>query len=64
MQVVAVGVPDGAPGPTGSEAYVRVQFRQIVTPAAGAARTTDGAVNLLLSRTSSGWLVTRLLADT
>jgi hypothetical protein len=64
VQVVAVGVPDGAPAPTADQAYARVQFRQLIKPSAGAERTTDGAVNLLLSRTSDGWLVSELLADT
>jgi hypothetical protein len=66
VEVVATGVPDGAPAPTATTAYARVQFRQIITPtvAGATARTTDGAVNLLLSRTGDGWLVSRLLADT
>jgi hypothetical protein len=65
VQVVAVGVPDGAPAPTATTAYARVQFRQVITPTAGSgARTSDGAVNLLLSRTGDEWLVSRLLADT
>ena len=29
VEVVAVGVPDGAPAPTATTAYVRVQFRQV-----------------------------------
>jgi hypothetical protein len=66
VEVVATGVPDGAPAPTADTAYVRVQFRQIVTPtvAGGTERTTDGAVNMLLSRTGDEWRVSRLLADT
>jgi hypothetical protein len=65
VQVTAVGVPDGAPAPTPATAYARVQFRQVITPTAGSgARTSDGAVNLLLSRTGDKWLVSRLLADT
>lgn len=64
VQVVAVGVPDGAPAPTAARAYARVQFRQVVQPSTGPGRTSDGAVNLLLSRTGTGWLVSELLADT
>lgn len=67
VEVVAVGVPDGAPAPTATSAYVRVQFRQVVTPTAGAGteQVTDGALNLLETRGADGrWLVSRLLADT
>jgi hypothetical protein len=67
VEVVAVGVPDGAPAPTPTTAYARVEFRQIVTPTAGAGteQVTDGALNLLLSPDRNGrWLVTKLLADT
>lgn len=66
VEVVAVGVPDGAPAPTATTAYARVQFRQVITPTVGGRdpRTSDGAVNLLLSRTGDEWLVSRLLADT
>ena len=67
VEVVAVGVPDGAPAPTARTAYARVQFRQVVTPTVGATaeQATDGAVSLLLTRADGGrWLVSRLLADT
>jgi hypothetical protein len=66
VQVLAVGVPDGAPVPTATTAYAQVQFRQLITPtvAGGTARASDGAVNLLLSRAGDEWLVSRLLADT
>jgi len=65
VEVVAVGVPDGAPAPTATTAYVRVQFRQVVQPASGVEQVNDGAVNLLATRDASGkWLVSRLLADT
>jgi hypothetical protein len=67
VQVVAAGVPDGAPAPTATTAYARVEFRQVVRPTIGgtAERRTDGAVSMLLSRADSGrWLVSRLLADT
>ncbi|HEV7655073.1 MAG TPA: hypothetical protein VGP36_10150 [Mycobacteriales bacterium] len=66
VDVLAAGVPDGAPAPTATTAYARVAFRQIVTPTAGAGgpTMTTGALNLLLSRGSDGrWLVSRLLAD-
>ena len=67
VEVVAAGVPDGAPAPTASTAYARVEFRQTVTPTAGAGgpSTSSGALNLLLTRDRDGrWLVSRLLADT
>jgi hypothetical protein len=67
VEVVAVGVPDGAPAPTESTAYARVQFRQVVRPTVGGTgeRRADGAVSMLLTRDGSGrWLVSRLLADT
>ena len=65
VEVVAVGVPDGAPAPTATTAYVRVQFRQVVQPVSGGEQATDGAATLLVSRDRSGkWLVSRLLADT
>jgi hypothetical protein len=67
VQIVAAGVPDGAPAPTATTAYARVEFRQVVTPTAGAAgpSSTGGAVNLLVSRGTDGtWRVSQLLADT
>ena len=67
VQVVAVGVPDGAPAPTATTAYARVQFRQVVSPTAGATaeQVSDGAITLLETRASGGrWLVAKLLADT
>ena len=68
VRVRQVAVPDGAPVPTATEAYARVRFDETVTPSApgaGAARTTPGAVVLLLRRSPTGtWLVARLLADT
>lgn len=67
VEIVAVGVPDGAPAPTGSTAYARVQFRQVVSPTIGATaeQVSDGAVSLLVTRTDGRrWLVSRLLADT
>jgi hypothetical protein len=66
VQVLKAGVPDGAPAPTATTAYVRVEFRQTVRPTAGAEgpRTTMDALNLLVTRGSDGrWLVSRLLAD-
>ena len=66
VEVLGVAVPDGAPAPTASTAYVRVQFRQVVTPhvpGAGPTRT-DGAMNLVVSKDRAGdWLVSRLLPD-
>jgi hypothetical protein len=66
VDVIATGVPDGAPAPTGTTAYVRVQFRQVVRPTAGAEAptTTVDVLNMLVTRGSDGrWLVSRLLAD-
>lgn len=67
VEIVAAGVPDGAPAPTATTAYARVEFTQKITPTAGASgpSSTGGAVNLLLSKGSNGtWLVSKLLADT
>lgn len=67
VEVVATGVPDGAPAPTATTAYARVEFRQVVTPTAGASgpSTTGGALNLLVTRGTDGtWRVSGLLADT
>jgi hypothetical protein len=66
VQVVAAGVPDGAPAPTTTTAYARVQFRQVVTPTVGATaeQVGDGAVTVLVTRAGDRWLVSRLLADT
>jgi hypothetical protein len=66
VQVLRAGVPDGAPAPTATTAYVRVEFRQTVRPTAGAGTptTTTDALTMLVSRGSDGrWLVSRLLAD-
>jgi hypothetical protein len=66
VQVLATGVPDGAPAPTATTAYTRVQFRQTVRPTAGAQApaSTVGVLNMLVTRGSDGhWLVSRLLAD-
>jgi hypothetical protein len=65
VQVLRVAVPDGAPPPTPNTAYVRVQFRQLVTPhlAGGKDSRTDDAVSLVVTKDKSGhWLVTQLLA--
>jgi hypothetical protein len=66
VEIVAVGVPDGAPAPSPTTAYARVQFRQVVSPTTGATaeQVVDGAITLLETRTDGGWLVSRLLADT
>jgi hypothetical protein len=68
VQVQRVALPDGAPVPTATTAYVRVQFRQVVTPHAAGASTAagvlPGAVTLLVARTGTKWLVSQLLADT
>ena len=66
VTVLATGVPDGAPAPTATTAYTRVQFRQTVRPTAGAQAPTStvDVLNLLVTRGSDGrWLVSRLLAD-
>jgi hypothetical protein len=66
VTVLATGVPDGAPAPTATTAYTRVQFRQTVRPTAGAQAPTStvDALNLLVTRGGDGrWLVSRLLAD-
>ena len=67
VEIVAVGVPDGAPAPTATTAYARVQFRQLVSPTTGATaeQVTDGAITMLETRGSDGhWRVAKLLADT
>jgi hypothetical protein len=66
VQVLRAGVPDGAPAPTATTAYARVQFRQTVRPTVGAAAPTSSvdALNVLVTRGADGrWLVSRLLAD-
>ena len=66
VTVVRTGVPDGAPAPTASTAYIRVVFTQTVRPTAGAGgpTVTTNALNLLVSRSADGrWLVSKLLAD-
>lgn len=66
VTVLATGVPDGAPAPTATTAYTRVQFRQTVRPTAGAQAPTSSVdvLNMLVTRGSDGrWLVSRLLAD-
>jgi hypothetical protein len=66
VQVLRVAVPDGAPPPTPNTAYVRVQFRQVVTPHAatgGRPASTDDAVSLVVTKDGHGhWVVTQLLA--
>ena len=64
--VQRTGVPDGAPAPTATTAYVRVEFTQTVRPTAGAGEptVTTNALNLLVSKAADGrWLVAQLLAD-
>ena len=66
VTVLATGVPDGAPAPTATTAYTRVQFRQTVRPTVGAEPPTTivDVLNLLVTRGDDGrWLVSRLLAD-
>lgn len=65
VAVQRTGVPDGAPAPTATTAYVRVVFTQTVRPTAGAGgpTVTTNALNLLVSRTDDRWLVAQLLAD-
>jgi len=52
VEILAAGVPDGAPAPTATTAYARVHFRQVVTPTVGATteQVSDGAVTLLETR--------------
>jgi hypothetical protein len=67
VEVQRVAVPDGAPLPTATTAYVRVQFRQVVTPhlAGAPGGILTGAVNLVATRGSDHtWRVSQLLADT
>lgn len=67
VEVVAAAVPDGAPAPSATTAYARVEFRQVVTPTAGATgpSRTDGALTMLVTAGSDGtWRVSKLLADT
>jgi hypothetical protein len=66
VTVQRTGVPDGAPAPTATTAYVRVVFTQTVRPTAGAGgpTVTTNALNLLVSRSAGGrWLVSKLLVD-
>ena len=65
VAVQRTGVPDGAPAPTTTTAYVRVVFTQTVRPTAGAGgpTVTTNALNVLVSRTGGRWLVAQLLAD-
>lgn len=66
VRVLRTGVPDGAPAPTATTAYIRVVFTQTVRPTAGAAgRTvTTNAINVLVGKAVDGrWLVSKLLAD-
>jgi hypothetical protein len=66
VRVQRTGVPDGAPAPTATTAYVQVVFTQTVRPTAGAGEptVTTNALNLLVSKAADGrWLVARLLAD-
>jgi hypothetical protein len=66
VRVLRTGVPDGAPAPTATTAYIRVVFTQTVRPTAGAGgpTVTTNALNLLVSRSTDGrWLVAKLLAD-
>jgi hypothetical protein len=67
VEIQRVAVPDGAPLPTATTAYVRVQFRQVVTPhvAGVPGDFLTGAVNLVTSRGSDRtWRVSQLLAGT
>jgi hypothetical protein len=66
VAVQRTGVPDGAPAPTATTAYVRVVFTQTVRPTAGAGgpTVTPNAINVLVSKAADGrWRVARLLAD-
>jgi hypothetical protein len=66
VAVLRTGVPDGAPAPTATTAYIRVVFTQTVRPTAGAAgpTVTTNAINVLVGKAADGrWLVSKLLAD-
>jgi hypothetical protein len=66
VTVLRTGVPDGAPAPTATTAYIRVVFTQTARPTAGAGRptVTTNAINVLVSKAADGrWLVSKLLAD-
>ncbi|MFE9428968.1 hypothetical protein ACFYNO_39165 [Kitasatospora sp. NPDC006697] len=60
-EISRISVPDGAPAPTADTAWVRVQYRLTVTPAADKPSGTDEQVALKLQRNQAGaWLVTAL----
>ena len=65
VQIVHAAVPDGAPAPTATTAYVRVQFRQLVTPAVAGQQpqATDGSLAMVVTKgQDQKWLVSQLLA--
>lgn len=64
VRVDRVAVPDGAPVPTATTAYVRVRFTQRITPTVGDSRpsSTPGEITMITRRQSDGhWLVAQLL---
>lgn len=64
VHIDRVAVPDGAPLPTSTKAYVRVRFTQIVTPHTGGAKPSSnpGEVTLVAEHQQNGrWLVSELL---
>jgi hypothetical protein len=66
VTVLRTGVPDGAPAPTATTAYVSVVFTQTVRPTAGAGgpTVTTNSLNLLVTKAAGDrWLVARLLGD-
>jgi hypothetical protein len=66
VEVLKIAVPDGAPVPTPTTAYVRVQFHLRVTQHATGGHVADtvDAVSLVVDKDQHGsWLVSRLLAD-
>ena len=60
VRVLAVTVPDGAPAPARSLAYLRVYAERVTTTTAGRAAAPDG-VTVELSRAGGRWLAARVL---
>ena len=56
----AVTHPDGAPGPTGRVAYLRVYATRVTVTTAGRDTSSDGTT-LQLTRTGGRWLVSAVL---
>ena len=60
VRVLAVTVPEGAPAPTRSLAYLSVYAERVTTTTAGRAAAPDG-VTVELARSGSRWLAARVL---